>query len=52
MSRKISIRERFYYSFDNTMSKGTPALIMWLGILSLAVICVAGLIIIGFGDGI
>lgn len=33
--RKISFMDRLRYAFDNTMSKGTGALIAWLGIISL-----------------
>lgn len=34
-------RERLRYWFDNTMSKGTPALIGWLAVVSLGLIIVA-----------
>jgi ion channel POLLUX/CASTOR len=38
------VRERLRYWFDNTMSRGTPALIGWLGLASLALIgAVSGL---------
>ncbi|MBA9002911.1 hypothetical protein [Thermomonospora cellulosilytica] len=30
----IRWRDRFRYWFDNTMSRGTPALIGWLGLAS------------------
>ncbi|MFL5763787.1 MAG: CASTOR/POLLUX-related putative ion channel [Bacteroidia bacterium] len=52
--RKISFSERLRYKFDNTMSKGTPALIMWLGITSLVVVLVSGLTLFLFkitGEG-
>lgn len=45
MPEKIPFRERFQYWLDNQFSRGTGALILWLGILSLAVIVVAGGII-------
>ncbi|HNT54545.1 MAG TPA: NAD-binding protein [Anaerolineaceae bacterium] len=45
MAEKIPFRERFQYWMDNQFSRGTGALILWLGILSLAVIVVAGGII-------
>lgn len=45
MSSKPSFSQKLRYAFDNTMSKGTAALIMWLGILSLSVVIVAGLVV-------
>ena len=30
MTRKITWRDRLRYAFDNTMSRGTPALVGWL----------------------
>ncbi|SEG91211.1 Castor and Pollux, part of voltage-gated ion channel [Thermomonospora echinospora] len=36
--RAIRWRDRFRYWFDNTMSKGTPALIGWLGLASAVLI--------------
>lgn len=43
MTQKITLRNRLQYAFDKTMSKGAPALIAWLGILSvLLVIVIAG----------
>ncbi|HOY32399.1 MAG TPA: NAD-binding protein [Bacteroidales bacterium] len=47
MKKKITNKERFHYAFDKTMSKGTPALIMWLAILSvLLVLIIAAVIVI------
>lgn len=43
--RKVSFADRFRYAFDNTMSRGTPALIAWLAALSLALVLSAGLVI-------
>ncbi|HOT77987.1 MAG TPA: hypothetical protein PK467_19525, partial [Candidatus Wallbacteria bacterium] len=40
--------QKLRYSFDNTMSKGTPALIFWLGIVSLLVISFAALLVTFF----
>ncbi|MEV0967671.1 CASTOR/POLLUX-related putative ion channel [Microtetraspora glauca] len=37
---RATIRERLRYWFDNTMSKGTVALIGWLGLASLALILI------------
>ena len=44
---KASMRERLRYRFDNTMSRGTPALIGLLGLASLALtVVVAGLVLL------
>ncbi len=40
MKQRITFKERFRYAFDNTMSKGTPALIFWLAILSILLVLV------------
>jgi len=42
---KPSFRQKFQYHFDNLMSRGTPAMIGMLFVLSLAVVFVAGAII-------
>ena len=42
---KPTLRQRFRYQFDNLMSRGTPAMIGVLFVLSLAVVMVAGAII-------
>ena len=53
--KTITFWERMRYRFDNTMSKGAPALIIWLGLLSLVLILLAALILtagrIGPGGG-
>ena len=41
--------QKLRYSFDNTMSKGTPALIFWLGVVSVLVISAAALFVTIFG---
>lgn len=38
---KISFRKKLRYTFDNTMSKGPGAVIVWLGIIALVVVVVA-----------
>jgi voltage-gated potassium channel Kch len=38
-----TLRRRIRYWFDNTMSKGTPALVAWLALASLAVVVIGGL---------
>jgi len=49
---KPTLRQRLRYQFDNLMSRGTPAMIGVLFVLSLAVIFVAGilLVITGFAQ--
>ena len=42
---KPTLRQRIRYHFDNWMSRGTPAMIFMLFVLSLAVVIVAGIII-------
>lgn len=42
---QFSFKERLRYAFDNTMSKGTIALIGWLAVLSLIIIVVMALIV-------
>lgn len=52
--KKTSFSQKLRYKFDNTMSKGTPALIFWLGIASLIVVIIAALILYLFqisGEG-
>jgi len=48
MSR-YTLREKLRYSFDNTMSKGAAALVLWLGILSVILIAVMSLLMWGLG---
>src|SRR5690242_4958337 len=44
--RKITFGQRLRYWFDNTMSAGTPALIGWLLILTLAIVAVTSLLVV------
>src|SRR3954463_16521283 len=37
-SAKPSLRQRLRYRFDNTMSRGTPALVGWLGIVTIVLV--------------
>jgi len=39
---KVTFRQRFRYWFDNTMSRGTPALIGWLGVVVLVLVLLGG----------
>jgi|GEM_PF-4584558 len=45
MPAKPSFKQRFQYFFDNFMAKGTIALIGGLGLISLLLILIAGLVI-------
>ncbi|HET7437071.1 MAG TPA: potassium transporter TrkA [Thermoanaerobaculia bacterium] len=47
--RDFTLRQRLRYAFDNTLSRGTPALIAWLAIVSVAflVLTAAALIVTG-----
>ena len=43
--RQFTLRQRLRYAFDNTLSRGTPALIAWLAIVSVAFIALAAIIL-------
>ncbi len=43
--REITWRDRLRYRFENTLSKGTIAIIGWLALLSLAIVMLAALIL-------
>ncbi|MBN2256988.1 MAG: NAD-binding protein [Anaerolineaceae bacterium] len=45
MKEKISFKDRIEYAVDNTFSRGTTALILWLGVASLVVILMAAALI-------
>ena len=45
-----SLRERVRYWFDGTMDRGTPALIGWLGLASLALITLVSCMVVVFAD--
>nr|WTA00518.1 potassium transporter TrkA [Streptomyces sp. NBC_00857] len=45
-----SLRERVRYWFDGTMDRGTPALIGWLGLASLALITLVSSAVVVFAD--
>src|SRR2546423_3785901 len=40
-----TLRRRVRYWFDNTMSRGTSALVMWLGLASVAVVAAGGVLV-------
>ncbi|MFY0651128.1 MAG: hypothetical protein JXQ96_03805 [Cyclobacteriaceae bacterium] len=50
MKKEASFKEKAKYTFDNFVSRGTVALISWLGILSLVVILIFALILMLFGQ--
>src|SRR5688572_8682621 len=43
--REINWRDRLRYRFENTLSRGTTAIIGWLALLSLAIIALAALLL-------
>jgi voltage-gated potassium channel Kch len=43
--KTFTLRQRLRYAFDNTLSKGTPALIAWLAILTIAFLAVASILL-------
>jgi voltage-gated potassium channel Kch len=44
--QEFTLRQRLRYAFDNTLSRGTPALIAWLAVLSFAFVAFAALLVI------
>lgn len=46
---KYTLREKFRYHFENTMSRGPVAVIQWLAIVSIVSVVVLGAIILAFG---
>ncbi len=49
MNAPFSRKDKFRYSFDSMMSKGTGGLIIWLGVLSLILILLFSIIILATG---
>ncbi|WP_306306838.1 CASTOR/POLLUX-related putative ion channel [Microtetraspora fusca] len=47
---RASLRARVRYWFDGTMDRGTPALIGWLGLASVALIAVVTVLVVVFTD--
>src|SRR5688572_9498808 len=45
MDVPVTFRRRLRYWFDNTMSKGTPALVGWLAFASMLVVVIGGLLV-------
>src|SRR6185436_7737221 len=48
--KTFTLRQRLRYAFDNTLSKGTPALIAWLAVLTVAFLAVASVLLVVLGD--
>lgn len=46
---KPTLRERLRYAFDNSMAKGTRALIAWLAVTTFAMMLVYALVVVVFG---
>jgi voltage-gated potassium channel Kch len=46
--RRAGRGERLHYWFDNSMSRGTPALVAWLGLLTLVLIVVFTVVVAAF----
>src|SRR5262245_56116517 len=44
--KKNTLANRLRYKFDNTMSKGTAALIGWLSLISIAMIAIFAVIVV------
>jgi len=49
MTTKITLKQRFRYFFDNTLSRGTISIISWLAILSFILVLLFGTIYVIFG---
>jgi voltage-gated potassium channel Kch len=45
MNTKPTFSQKMRYAFENTLSKGTPAIIMWLALLSVLIVIIAGSIL-------
>lgn len=54
--RKVTLRQRLRYAFDNTMSRGTPALVGWLALATFGLVVLFSLLVLAAtlapkGDG-
>jgi len=49
MKNNFTFKEKLKYNFDNTLARGTAALIMWLAIVSIIIILVAAIVLTVFG---
>jgi ion channel POLLUX/CASTOR len=50
-TKKITWRDRLQYQFENTLSKGTIAIIAWLALVSIIIVLLAAMVIAVFGIG-
>lgn len=48
--QEFTARQRIRYAFDNTLSRGTPALIAWLAIASLVFVATAAILLVVTGS--
>ena len=46
MNSNPTLRQRLRYRFDNTMSKGTPALVAWLGLATLGLVVIFAVLVV------
>jgi voltage-gated potassium channel Kch len=44
--RQFTLRQRLRYAFDNTLSRGTPALIAWLAIVAIGFVALTAVIVL------
>ena len=49
MKNKPKLSEKLRYAFENTLSSGTPALIGWLGILSIVIVLIGSVVLAFIG---
>lgn len=47
--QEFTLRQRMRYAFDNTLSRGTPALIAWLAIVSVVFLAIAAVALVATG---
>jgi ion channel POLLUX/CASTOR len=47
--KTFTLRQRLRYAFDNTLSRGTPALIAWLAIVTIVFLAVMAILVMIFG---
>ncbi|PYQ29011.1 MAG: potassium transporter TrkA [Acidobacteria bacterium] len=47
---EFTLRQRLRYAFDNTLSRGTPALIAWLAIVSVVFIAIGAVLLVITGS--
>src|SRR3954454_11618888 len=50
-ARKVTWKQKAQYKFDNTMSRGTSALVMWLGLVTVVLVALFALVVLIFQLG-